>query len=92
MAHETAAYRPLYRVWCGSEGRVSVPLNLEAGPNTEVWLGALHPGTLQQRRRETRGRVGYGYRRVPFDVVEGSLQVEVDDDLAGHWLYVVRRK
>ena len=83
--------RPLYRVWCGSRARVRVPLNLDAGDaGLQVWLGALVPGDLRQRRREVIGRAGYGQRPVPFQIDNGALVLDIDDELREHWLYVVR--
>jgi hypothetical protein len=80
--------RPLYRVWCDTPGRVRVPLKLPAGPGPEVWRGAL----VSSRRREVVGRAGYGDRLVPFEVADGRLVLDVDDELVGHWLYVVKTK
>jgi hypothetical protein len=87
--HETPAYRPLYRVWCGTQGRVCVPLHLPQGEAVEAWLGAYQPGNARPRR-EAVGRVGYGQGKVPFKIVEGGLELDVDDALCAHWLYVVQ--
>ncbi len=80
--------RPLYRVWCGTTGCVRIPLNLSDASGLEVWRGAF----VTQRKREGFGRVGYGDRPVPFKVADGALILDVDEELAGHWLYVVRAK
>ncbi|MGC9469065.1 MAG: hypothetical protein ACP5HS_10775 [Anaerolineae bacterium] len=88
----TTSYLPLHRVWCGGEGRVRIPLDLQDSDGLELWVGALQPGNLRHRRREAHGRVGYGERTVPFDIVEGALEVDIDEDLTEHWLYLVRRK
>lgn len=88
---ETDAYRPLYRVWCGSEGTLRIPLNLQ-GRNVEVWLGAYEAGNTRRRRREGQGRAGYGERQVPFAGEDGALVVDYSEDLVGHWLYVVEPK
>jgi len=82
----TEGYRPLYRVWCGTPGQVRAPLALPAGP-IEVWLGAHMPGS--RSRRPAQGRAGYGERQVAFRVEDGALALDIDDTLAGHWLYVV---
>lgn len=89
--HETEDYRPLYRVWCDTEGRVSVPLGLRDAQGIELWRGAHLPGR-GRGRRASYGRVGYGDRQVPFRLGEGTLEITVDGETAGHWLYVVRRK
>jgi hypothetical protein len=83
----TERYRPLYRVWCETPGPVRVPLAL---PTTglEVWLGAHMPGG--RSRRAAQGRAGYGDRTVAFRVEDGALALDIDDTLAGHWLYVVQ--
>jgi hypothetical protein len=91
LGHETAVCRPLYRVWCGTEGQVSIPLGLSDASQLEVWLGALKP-TWGRHGRSGFGRVGYGTRQVPFDLDNGSLVLDVDVEMAGHWLYVVRCK
>ncbi len=80
--------RPLYRVWCGAAGRVRIPLNLPDAPGLEVWRGAF----VTQRKREGFGRAGYGDRLVPFEIAGGALILNVDEELAGHWLYVVQAK
>jgi hypothetical protein len=81
--------RALYRVWCGTAAQVRVPLGLDAGATYEVWLGAFEPGNTRKRKREAFGRAGYGTRRVAFRVVDGALALDVDEEMAGHWLYVV---
>ncbi|OQA37896.1 MAG: hypothetical protein BWY52_03322 [Chloroflexi bacterium ADurb.Bin325] len=89
---ETEAYRPLYRVWCGGEAALRIPLDLR-GRNVQVWLGAYEAGgATRRRRRENQGRVGYGERQIPFAVEDGALAVEYTEELAGHWLYVVEPK
>jgi hypothetical protein len=88
--HETPVYRPLYRAWCDTEGEVRVPLGLEAA-GLEVWAGALKP-TWRGRGRGVYGRVGYGYRQVSFSIETGALCLDIDAQIAGCWLYVVRQK
>jgi hypothetical protein len=88
---------PLYRVWVGSVGAVSVPLALEDAEGVEVWQGAAAPTGRRGRQQAANGRaayarVGYGERQVPFRVADGALQLEIDDESCEHWLYVVRRK
>ncbi len=78
----------LYRVWCGAEGHVRVPLGLDANAEYQVWLGAFEPGNTRKRRQEASGRAGYGSHPVPFAVQDGALALDVDDALVGHWLYV----
>jgi len=90
--HATATYTPLYRVWCGTEAHVRVPFDLTDEADLEMWKGALIPGDLSQRRREARGRVGYGECTVPFVVADGNLELDIGEDLRDHWLYLVRRK
>jgi hypothetical protein len=36
--------------------------------------------------------VGYGYGQILRRVEGGALVLDIDDQIAGHWLYVVRRK
>jgi hypothetical protein len=91
--HETSDYRPLYRIWCGSEAQLSVPLNLAAGVGLELWVGAYEPMNTKRRRREGQGRAGYGERQLPLELdADGNLVVDYTEDLAGHWLYVVEPK
>jgi hypothetical protein len=81
-------HRPLYRIWCGAAGRVAVPLNLPDAAGLEVWRGAF----VTQRKREGFGRAGYGDCLVPFEIAGGALILNMDEELAGHWLYVVQAK
>ncbi len=78
--------RPLYRVWCGTPGRMQVPLDLTPG-DIQVWAGAHCPLAA---RRATRGRVGYGEEQVTFSVHDGDLILDISDDLRERWLYVVQ--
>jgi hypothetical protein len=87
----TPGYTPLYRVWCGTQARVRIPLNLIDHPALEVWLGAYEPGITRRRRKESFGRAGYGLKPVEFKETGGWLVLDVNEDLAGHWLYVVLR-
>jgi len=89
--HALPDCEPLYRVWCGSQGAVSVPLHLADVQGIEVWQGAYVP---RRSRRATTGyrRVGYGQRKLPFELAEGALRLDVDEEMAESWLYVVRRK
>jgi hypothetical protein len=84
--HAIDGYTPLYRVWCGTEGRVRLPLGLSGEPGLQVWRGALVPAG---GRNAAEGRVGYGYGQVPFSVEEGALALDVDAESAERWLYVV---
>jgi hypothetical protein len=84
----TERYAPLCRVWVGSPGQVRLPLDLPAG-DVEVWLGA-HMPWGGRPRRAAHGRAGFGERQVTFGVSKGSLSLDVDEDIAGHWLYVAR--
>ena len=89
--HALPDFEPLYRLWCGSLGPVSIPLHLAEGQGIEVWRGAFMP-RHGRRRSGAYGRVGYGERKVPFRLAEGALQLVVDETICEHWLYVVRRK
>jgi hypothetical protein len=80
--HATTGYEPLYRAWCNTEQAVSLPLNLDDVRGLQVWAGA----------RSGSGRVGYGTRQIPFQIEDGALVLDVDADIAGHWLYVVRAR
>jgi hypothetical protein len=81
---------PLYRIWVGVTGDVRVPLALPEG-DVEVWLGAYKPGRTPAEE-PVHSRVGYGARRVAFELGEdGALQMTVDTATVGHWLYVVKR-
>jgi hypothetical protein len=86
--HATPEYVPLYRTWCGTEGKVRLPLDLSKTPELEVWRGAL----IGAGGRAEFGRVGYGYAQIPFDVEDSALILDIDAEIAAHWLYVVRRK
>jgi hypothetical protein len=88
---QTDAYLPLWRVWCGSPGRAELPLDLHDDGNVELWLGGLQP-TITPWRQQSSGRAGYGERQLPLTTVQGRLALEVDETLAGRWLYVVRRR
>jgi hypothetical protein len=89
--HATRAHTPLYRIWCGSEARVRVPLGLPSVRDLEVWRGAYIPGEVSRRRREAHGRVGYGDLVVSYDLVDGNLVLDISEELRDHWLYIVRR-
>ncbi len=91
LQHATDDYSPLFRVWCGSAGKVHVPLGVEDAAGVEVWLGAALP-TIAPLQQETRGRAGYGERQLPLRLTNGDLVLEVDAAIAGHWLYIVRRR
>jgi hypothetical protein len=84
----TEKYAPLYRVWCGTPGRVCVPLNLTTDL-VEVWRGAHLPWS-SKARRASYGRAGYGDCKVDFLVEDGSLVLDIDDETVAHWLYVVQ--
>ena len=86
----TEYVQPLFRVWCGSKGKIEVPLDLGDGSNIEVWLGAALP-TLTPGDQKVGGRAGYGERQLALGLQNGRLSLDVDDELAGHWLYLVRR-
>ena len=65
------APRPLYRVWCGSLGKVRIPLDLDSA-DIQVWLGAHKPANPRQvSLTGTHVRVGYGARQVPRAVRNG---------------------
>lgn len=87
--YSTAQFQPLYRLWCGSLGQVHLPLGLEG--SVEVWRGASVSGG-----RHTGGticpRLGYGEVQVPFSVENGELFLNVDENLQGFWLFVVKRQ
>jgi len=84
--HAAPGYVPLYRVWCGTEGPVRLPLNLVDEPRLEVWRGAHVPAW---GRGAASGRVGCGYAQIPFSVIGGALVLDVDAETVDHWLYVV---
>jgi hypothetical protein len=67
-------------------------LGLGSGANLEVWVGAYQPGNARDRRREAAGRAGFGTRTVPFRVRDGALELDVDEELVGCWLYVVEAR
>ena len=79
---------PLYRVWCGSTGRISLPLPL-GNTHIEVWLGA-HMPWGNRARKALFGRAGYGEHPIPFTFEEGNLILTIDDETSGHWLYIVQ--
>ncbi len=91
---QVAGVHALYRVWVSGEGRVSLPLELEAAGSLEVWLGASAP-PWRERRRSAPSRdhvpAGYGLRKIPFQVKSGDLILDVDEAIEAHWLYVVQR-
>jgi hypothetical protein len=84
--HAVDGYTPLYRVWCGTEGQVRLPLGLAVEPGLQVWRGALVPAG---GRNAAEGRVGYGYGQISFSVEDGALILDVDAESAERWLYVV---
>ena len=79
-------YQGLYRVWCNTEGKISLPLNLQ-DENIQVWRGANLSG---RGRRAVYGRVGFGEAQVAFEMADGCLNLEIDEESAGRWLYVVK--
>ncbi|MFO7631286.1 MAG: hypothetical protein R6W76_02045 [Caldilinea sp.] len=87
--HMTNGYQPLYRIWCGSAGKVRVSLGIEDNSNVEIWLGAKLP-TIIPRSQDFNGRAGYGDRQLALDLQNGLLSLDVNAELTGHWLYVVR--
>jgi hypothetical protein len=90
---QAAGYTALYRVWVSGDGQVCLPLGLEPAHGLEVWLGAHMPAWRGRKRSapaQHHALVGYGLRRLPFTMQDGSLVLEVDEAIAEHWLYVVR--
>ena len=86
----TSSFEPLYRVWCNTPGSIHVPLNL-TDDNVQVWRGAYVPWGGRRQRGAARGRAGYVDRQVPFIVsASGNLELVIDDQSCGYWLYVVR--
>jgi len=79
--YATDAYIPLYRVWVGTPGAVTLPLFWPTGiahNRLEVWASdAAAP------------RPGYGAAQIPFAVINGALHLEIDDASVLRWLYVV---
>jgi hypothetical protein len=67
-------------------------LGLSSDANLEVWVGAYQPGDMRDRRREAAGRAGFGARTAPFRVRDGALELDVDEELVGCWLYVVEAR
>jgi hypothetical protein len=88
--HALPGCQPLYRLWCGSEGPVSIPLPLGEGQGIEVWQGAPMP-RRGWRRSAAYGRVGYGEEQLPFRLAGGALELDVEERFTEHWLYVVRK-
>jgi hypothetical protein len=87
-AQRTAAFVPLYRAWCGSTGRIILPLHLN-GARVEVWLGAHMPWGNMVRKAQY-SRAGYGDRQIPYTIEEGNLILTIDDEMSGHWFYIVQ--
>jgi len=87
--YATAEFNPLYRVWCGNSGKVRIPLDVD--DNIQIWRGVRVSGG---RRADEilRPRLGYGDEQMPFDVVKGTLILNIDEDMCGYWLYVVKHK
>jgi hypothetical protein len=93
LSAEQAAegYTPLYRVWCGSQGTLRIPLGLKDPRRLELWTGAYIPaGRLPKRAQGiTRTPVGFASDKVPFNVEHGDLVIDVGEDCLEHWLYLV---
>ncbi|MCL4506388.1 MAG: hypothetical protein M1434_13595 [Chloroflexi bacterium] len=88
-SQRTERYQPLYRLWCGNTGIVTFPLPELSGDGLELWLGA-HVPWGNRARKAAYGRAGYGERPVPFEITETGLCVNIDDEISGHWLYLVK--
>jgi hypothetical protein len=61
--------------------------------NLEVYLGARLPRarTRRGRPRSDAVQVGYAREKVPFQLDAGQLVLDVSEEIADHWLYVVER-
>ena len=85
---------PMYRVWCGTPGVVRYPLGITSPENIEVWVGSLAP-LHRPRRRQAHPqaiRTGYGSHQVPWLFEGGVLIIDIQEEIAEHWLYIVYRK
>jgi hypothetical protein len=97
---ETDHYRPLFRVWTAFGGvtnsvtRISLPLELDPTLRLEVWVGASVSLMRLPRGKPSIGglTVGYGEQQIPFLVDQGSLVLDLKEEIEEHWLYVVERK
>lgn len=97
---EGAMIVPLYRVWLGSTGSVKLPLLL---PNDDpyprdgaddrgtlqVWRGSYAPGGTASSD-PVQMPVGYVADQIPFEADSAGLQLTIDDQSVGHWLYVIK--
>jgi hypothetical protein len=88
-AQSTEQTLPLYRVWCNTAAQIHLPLNL-MGQDIQIWRGALVPWG-EKPRRTAQGRAGYADQQVPFRLSpQGDLELWIDEQTCGHWLYVVQ--
>jgi hypothetical protein len=78
---------PIYRVWVGSTGTVTLPLPLPEG-DLQVWRGSYAHGNTASSD-PVHMPVGYVADQVLFEVVPEGLRLTIDDRSVGHWLYVM---
>jgi hypothetical protein len=79
---------PLYRVWVGTTGTVTLPLDLPEGA-LQIWRGSSIPGD-HSSDDPVRLPVGYVADQVDFELEPAGLRLTIDDRTVGHWLYVMK--